>query len=211
MLRIFVGPQQNWPAIKWLCRILRKALPPMHTTYPKPFYPQVEDKGPFTQEEPDNAIDLLTRNKAGGTNELMTELFNDMKPLHRGKLLGLYTRYTRRNKSQNTSTRPWWSKSTNREKIPEHYASFRPIALLNVMYKMHAKMLQERLRTSIDARIVEVQFGYRQGKSTAEHIFVAQESTRTGGKTRKTPIHAGSGLLKSFWQHSTRKISRKPD
>ena len=37
-----------------------------------------------------------------------------------------------------------------------------------------AKQIQERLRTALDSRIVDFQYGYRQGRSTAEPIFIAR-------------------------------------
>ena len=61
-------------------------------------------------------------------------------------------------------------------KVPELYSSYRPIALLNITYKIFAKMIQERLRNSLDDRLVEFQFGYRRGKSTAEPIFIARRT-----------------------------------
>ena len=37
-------------------------------------------------------------------------------------------------------------------------------------------MVQERLRNTMDHRIVDFQFGYRRGKSTAEPIFIARRT-----------------------------------
>ena len=59
-------------------------------------------------------------------------------------------------------------------KKPELYSSYRPIALLNITYKILAKMIQNRLRDTLDDRIVDFQFGYRRGRSTAEPIFIAR-------------------------------------
>ena len=59
-------------------------------------------------------------------------------------------------------------------KTPELYSSYRPIALLNVTYKIFAKLLQNRLRETLDDRIVDFQYGYKKGRSTAEPIFIAR-------------------------------------
>ena len=134
------------------------------------------EEGPFTIEELNDTIDSLKRNKAGGPDELITELFKDMNPENRNRLLVLY------NEIYETETIPdHFNEATvvqiyKAGKIPEHYSSYRPIALLNTTCKINAKMLQNRLRTHLDHRIVDFQFGYRQGRSTAEPIFIARRT-----------------------------------
>ena len=112
-LRTFVGAQKNWKAIKQLrskftpryskrgndtgshpanypeecaqyfANTHWKATPPKDTAHPRPLYPQTPNEGRFTLEELNGAIDNLERNKAGGPDQLITELFKDMDPGNR--------------------------------------------------------------------------------------------------------------------------------
>ena len=204
MLRTFEGPHQNWPAIKRLRKNFiprfskrgqQKAaiprnypndcadyfanthwqeLPPVPTAPPAPLYTPLPDEPPFTLDELNNAIDTLKRNKTGGPDELITELFKDMNTDTRTRLLVLYTEIYHTEVIPDHFNEALVVQIYKPGKIPENYSSYRPIALLNVTYKIFAKMLQERLRQTLDTKIVDFQFGYRQGRSTAEPIFIAR-------------------------------------
>ena len=52
---------------------------------------------------------------------------------------------------------------------PENY---RPIALLNIGYKLMASVIQKRLSEAMDDRINPAQFGFRKGRSTAQPIHM---------------------------------------
>ena len=45
--------------------------------------------------------------------------------------------------------------------------NYRPIALLNVIYKLLASVIQARIISKMDEALDENQFGFRKGKSTA--------------------------------------------
>ena len=102
--------------------------------------------------------------------ELLKDLDND----NRNNILGLF------NEIYHTTTIPDHFNEAlvvqlhKPGKSPEHYSSYRPIALLNVTYKILAKLIQERLKRALDSCIVDFQYGYRQGRSTAEPIFIAR-------------------------------------
>ena len=48
----------------------------------------------------------------------------------------------------------------------------RPIALLNVTYKLSAIIIHVRLHETIDDRISKTQFGFRKNKRTAQPLFI---------------------------------------
>ena len=54
--------------------------------------------------------------------------------------------------------------------------NYRPIALLNVTYKLWAIIIHVRLYETIDERICKTQFGFRKNKSTAQPLFVYRRS-----------------------------------
>ena len=132
------------------------------------------EEGEFTLDELNEAIDTLKPNKAGGPDEIITELMKDLDAHNRNELLKLY------NEIYNTETIPDHFNEAmvvqiyKTGKTPELYSSYRPIALLNITYKILAKLIQRRLRDTLDDRIVDFQYGYRRGRSTAEPIFIAR-------------------------------------
>ena len=205
-LRTFTGAQQNWPAIKrlrskytprfskrgtgkssipshfpndcatYFAKTHWQAIQTEHTAIARPLHNQAMDRGQFTIEELDDAIDNLKRNKTGGPDELITELLKDLDETNRTKLLRLYNEIYATDSIPDHFNEAMVVQIYKPGKIPEHYSSYRPIALLNVTYKVLAKMLQTRLRNELDDRLVPFQFGYRQGKSTSEPIFIARRA-----------------------------------
>ena len=137
-------------------------------------YEPAPDEGPFTLEELNTAIDNLKRNKAGGPDNLITELFKVLNRTNRERLLDLYNEIYETTSIPDHFNEAEFVQIYKPGKNPENYSSYRPIALLNTSYKILAKMIQERLRTSLHARIVDYQYGYSQHRSTAEPIFIAR-------------------------------------
>ena len=130
--------------------------------------------GPFTKEELDDAIDTLKNNKAGGQDELIMEMLKDLDAENRHRLLELYNAIYHSEQIPEHFNEAMVVQIYKTGKTPELYSSYRPIALLNVTYKVFAKLIQNRLRDTLDDRIVDFQYGYRQGRSTAEPIFIAR-------------------------------------
>ena len=212
-LQTFEGSRQNWPAIKQLRtafvpkfskRGTTKAsipanfpndcaqyfatkhwenIPRMACPEKPPLHPKTPEEGHFTKPELDAAIGGLRKNKAGGPDNLITELFQDMNDINRTKLLELYNQIYDSESIPAHFNEAHVVQIYKQGKPPEAYSSYRPIALLNITYKILAKMLQERLRTALDARLVPFQYGYRRGKSTAEPIFIARRTKDLAERT----------------------------
>ena len=53
--------------------------------------------------------------------------------------------------------------------LPENY---RPIVLLQSIYKIYARLVQNRLAEAIDERIWSTQFGFRRNRSTSQPISI---------------------------------------
>ena len=51
-------------------------------------------------------------------------------------------------------------------------ANYRPISLLNVLYKIHASMLQKRLAAAHDKHLRSTQLGFRARRSTSDPAFI---------------------------------------
>ena len=203
-LRTFSGHQQNWPAIKRLRQTFFprfskrgtnksscpasfpndcakffssehwKRVPPAITASPAPLFDRAHEAGTFSLDELNQAIDGLKPNKAGGPDALITELFKDLDRDNRLQLLQLYQEIYEKETIPDHFKEAHVVQIYKAGKTPEHFSSYRPIALLNITYKILAKMIQTRLRDTIDDRIVDFQYGFRQGRSTAEPIFIAR-------------------------------------
>ena len=56
----------------------------------------------------------------------------------------------------------------------EDPGNYRPIALLQSLYKLHAALLRNRLIAGLDNRIDNNQYGFRTKRSTTQPLFVAR-------------------------------------
>ena len=56
----------------------------------------------------------------------------------------------------------------------EDLGNYRPIALLQSLYKLHAALLRNRLIAGLDNRIDNNQYGFRAKRSTTQPLFVAR-------------------------------------
>ena len=57
----------------------------------------------------------------------------------------------------------------------EDPANYRPIALLNTIYKLYASIIQVRLSPGLDESLWETQFGFRKKRSTSQPLFVTRK------------------------------------
>ena len=60
--------------------------------------------------------------------------------------------------------------------------NYRPIALLTIVYKLMASMIQEILSEAMDDRIDPAQFGFRKGMSTSQPIHVYRRDKKSTKK-----------------------------
>lgn len=56
----------------------------------------------------------------------------------------------------------------------EDPANYRPISLLQSLYNLLASLIQVRLANGIDAKLSDLQYGFRKGKSTSNALFIAR-------------------------------------
>ena len=57
--------------------------------------------------------------------------------------------------------------------LPQNY---RPIALLSVIYKLLASIIQTRISSKMDGTLDESQYGFRKGKGTAQPLFILRRT-----------------------------------
>lgn len=90
----------------------------------------------------------------------------------------------------------WW----NNENIPEEmlkarvvliykkgdtskYSNYRPMSLLNSMYKLFAAIIQKRLAAKLDKHLQQTQYGFRANRSTADALYLIRRIMEYGEKT----------------------------
>ena len=67
-------------------------------------------------------------------------------------------------------------------------ACYRPISLLNTLYKVYASLLQQRLSTQYDDRLRNTQYGFRSNRGTDDPLFILRRAQDYSAKTG-TPFH----------------------
>ena len=60
------------------------------------------------------------------------------------------------------------------KKDPKLPANYRPMSLVNTIYRIYASMLHFRLKSAVDDRIYPLQNGFRAGRSTSAPLFVTR-------------------------------------
>ena len=53
-------------------------------------------------------------------------------------------------------------------------ANYRPISLLNALYKIYASLIQIRLAEKLEEKMWKTQFGFRKAHSTQEALFITR-------------------------------------
>ena len=181
-----VGPHRRAEAIaEYLSDVQWKepVLPP-----PQPFRRAViADPAPCPTDniqlhELNNVIKKAKAHKAPGPDETGAELFKLLDQTNRDLLLGLLNHW-------------WRTEQIHEEHLmaqvvtifkkgsTEQISNYRPISLLNTVYKLFAAIVRKRLADHIDPFISESQFGFRRDRSTTQALFVARRLQDIGEQT----------------------------
>ena len=138
------------------------------------FYPEAPVKlEPFTSAELDRALNKVKTRRAPGPDKLPGELLKYSSRNFKRLLLDHYNSVFYAGVSPGN-----WKHSEvimifkGKKKDPKCPRSYRPISLVNVIYKVYASMLHHRLKEAIEERLSPFQFGFRPGRSTSTPLFV---------------------------------------
>ena len=117
--------------------------------------------------------------KSGGPDGTTIEMFKAMDKENRTMVLEILNK--------------WWEgeeieKEALRARVVHIYkkgntsdlANYRPISLLNAMYKLLAAITHERLSTGIDKKLHKTQYGFRKAKSTQQAIHIVRRILEAG-------------------------------
>ena len=150
-----------------------------------PLFPPDEVGQPlFSFSELQTALNKLSRGKAPGPDGVRPELLRLLDEFGESQLLDLINTCWLEQKIP-----PEWKDASvfsfyKGKGDDSSAANYRPISLLNTMYKVYASMIQERLSNQYDRLLRKTQFGFRRGKGTQQPLFIIRRlqdySARTG-------------------------------
>ena len=111
----------------------------------------------------------------------------------------------------------WWEKEDIPEEILQarivmifkkgdtsNLNNYRPIALLNSIYKIIASIIQRRIAEKLDEKLQKTQYGFRKNRSTAQAIHIIRRIIDIGERSDKE-MH----LILIDWEKAFDKVSQK--
>ena len=153
-----------------------------------PLYPPKGKAGDFSLEELQQALARAKKNKAPGPDGVTNELFLLMDPETELALLEHYNTIWRQG-----TVPPGWKQAVvvslyKGKGVDTDPGNYRPISLLNSIYKIFSAMLQARLSQDHDANIRQSQYGFRAQKGTRHPLFILRRAMEWSQMTNH-PMH----------------------
>ena len=84
------------------------------------------------------------------------------------------------------------------------FENYRPISLLNSLYKIFAAVIQNRIADKLDKHLQKTQFGFRKDKSTADAIYLVRRIAEYGEQTTNKLI-----MVLLDWEKAFDKVTRE--
>ena len=136
----------------------------------------ISDHTSFSLEDLQGAINKMKKRKAPGPDTAINELFMLLDDHNSLILLDFYNRIWERGEVPNS-----WKeaivvsiyKGKGTDTDPSNY---RPISLLNSIYKLFAAMLQHRLATQHETHLRTTQYGFRASRGTIHPLFILRRA-----------------------------------
>ena len=165
------GPAQN------LCRQLPQATRDhLQARKRKSETLQFED-GPITEAELQSTIHKMSRGKAPGPDGIMTDAIRDLDDTNRGELLKLMNAWWEKGELP-THLNDAYVASLYKKGDPRDQANYRPISLLNILYKVIAAIVKVRLEATLEQTLMSTQFGFRKKQKYSTSSLCCEEGPR---------------------------------
>ena len=130
----------------------------------------VEDS---TFEELKAVIKKAKKNKTPGLDGISMDRFKCMEKDTLHEILNIINRWRLEDRLPKTLTEADVVTTFRKGNVGDP-SNYRPIALLQSLYKIHAALLRNRLIKGLDDRIYRSQHGFRSKRSTAQPLFIAR-------------------------------------
>ena len=128
---------------------------------------------PFSLEEMEIVLSKTKSDKQPGPDGLMMELFKWMDTGNREHILSILNK--------------WWEVASAPGELflarvvsiykkgnTDDPANYRPISLLNSMYKVYMSLIRNRLQQTLEENLCPTQYGFRPSRSTAHAIYLTR-------------------------------------
>ncbi|CAE7263960.1 unnamed protein product [Symbiodinium natans] len=149
--------------------------------------PDIEE-GPLTMAELIQAIKHLKSGKSAGQDNIPNEFWKNLSGKGLEALLDLFQDCWSHGKSPSS-----WKQSQVigifKKGCESDPSNFRPISLLQTCYKLYARVLAARLYAGLDPVLRDNQFGFRQGRSTSDAIFLVRRLQDLVDAKRNQVLH----------------------
>ena len=129
--------------------------------------------GDITKEEVRDAIKSMANNKSSGIDNCTAEVLKCLDEENLSEIATILTKYWNLEKVPEEMTKARVV-SLYKKGNPRMQSNYRPISLLNAIYKIYAKIIKSRIATIIDGFITKTQYGFRKSRSTAQAIHVVR-------------------------------------
>jgi hypothetical protein len=158
---------------------------------------------PPTLEEITRVIRKIKRRKAPGPDNIPTELLKELRAENLEEIRKLFEDR-------------WNHEDIDKEELKarvvliykkgdtNNFENYRPISLLNTLYKIFAAVLQRRISDKLDKHLQKTQFGFRKDKSTGDAIHLIRRIIEFGESTQNELY-----LVLLDWEKAFDKVDRK--
>ena len=160
------------------------------------------DTTPPTKEEIRKTIRKFKNNQAPGPDEIPMDFYKILEEEALTDTVDLF--------------KEWWEKEWVPDAIMEarvvmifkkgdstKFENYRPISLLNSMYKIFTATLVSRIQAGVDHVLQDTQFGFRKGKSAADAIHCVRNVL-----TQARGTHHETILMLLDWEKAFDKVKR---
>ena len=131
------------------------------------------DTSQFEFQEFDKALKSMKNNKQPGPDGLIMELFKWMSKEKQELIVGILNK--------------WWIQQAAPEEVflarvvsiykkgdTDQPSNYRPISLLNSIYKLYMCLVRNRIQIILDNTLCETQYGFRPSRSTSHAIYLTR-------------------------------------
>ena len=126
---------------------------------------------PFTRQELDNALKQLKNKRAEDSAGVVAEMLKQGGETLHDVLLDLYNETIKPNAAIPSRWKRTVIKVLHKSGDPQTPQNYRPISIIPILYKLFARLLYNRLVTTLDTAQTIDQAGFRSEYSTTDHLF----------------------------------------